>query len=103
MKVEVDALLLLVAFFLPPLAVLMLPKECVGNRGMAFVVSLILTLIFIPLAWAYVFPMIRDCHPAQPEAPSPAPATKPAAVPAAVPTTGKVTGQKVIVINVGQQ
>ena len=94
-----DALLLLVAFFLPPLAVLMLPKECVGNRGTAFIVSLILMLLFFPLAWAYVFPMISDCHPAQAQSAPVAPATKPSPTP----TTGKVAGQKVIVINVGQQ
>jgi len=92
-------LIWLVAFFLPPFAVLMLPNSCTKNKAMDFLVAFVLWLIFAPLAWLYVFPMISDCHVTEQPAVSPQPAP---AAPAA-PTTGKVTGQKVIVINVGQQ
>ncbi len=78
-------------FLLPPLAVLVLPDKCVPDKGTAFLVALLLSLIFVPLAWLYEAPMISSCE---------AKLSQPKAVAVVTPTTTESTSGKVVVVTV---
>ncbi len=54
-----------IALFIPPLAVLMLPDRCVGNKMEAFAIALILWLLTWIGGIAYVYPMISACEHSQ--------------------------------------
>ena len=70
----------------PPLAVFVLPDNCVRNKVMAFAVSFLLLIFLFPLSWLYVAGEILHCQSVEAHQPAQAYAAQPAQ-PTAQPAT----------------